>query len=439
MNKKHLASVFASFVLLSGLVSCSKEDSKNDSYRASPPIIQNGDGNENLKLWGERHDRTLDLQDSLDVSASQPNKVTIDSTCRDSRKPYTQEFEFSGKRPIHLFQILPEALLTADFAKVKTECAFVITLSNEIGSRHIFNINYTPITDVRSPRISMAPTNDQPLPERIPMEKMPEILLRFENPSTLDSEIRCQDMKTAALPFLKVVDLRHFDLRSPLIYKERDPGILMEKSLQPCRAVILQDGKILQIGQRFLLQLKKPALKVKTATVAGVGKGKEFFTSLYKALPTSWARARISNPVDAQRSLRIQKNGSSTIEIAKVRGDSSGIVAGFAVTSSNWLYPIPVKSWDVQVSESEKYWDIILRHKGEFEIELILKSDRPASCVSEPMFEGLVSANPVLEEVTEREEVIQSFQLQFVREPITFEWTVTGLAQTTGALPGCAW
>jgi len=257
MNKIDLTVRLSLSVLTAGLVSCAKDEKTRDVFHAPPPVI-NSKGSQDLKTWDRRSDKSLDLQDSFDVSASRAAKLLVTSRCRLDQRSYVEEFSFHSRAPLKIFQVLPTDLLTADLKNKKHDCAFELVLINHLGSKHIYQIPSVPITDEQRAGIKIELTGTDDKIDRFSIRKLEGLRARLEGQG--DTEILCTDVTIAKLPFTRVIALGSYDFTKAIPKKGRPLDILQENPLQTCRILLLTNQGIEQLSDRVHIQFTQSPL-----------------------------------------------------------------------------------------------------------------------------------------------------------------------------------
>lgn len=346
MNRNDLIVRLSASVLILGLISCSKEEKqpKRDVYKAEPPVIVQKEGNVQLKEWNLLNEKKLDLQDSFDVTASQPVRMDITTSCRLKEQNFTKSFSFAPVRPVKIFQLLPPEVLVKSIEGL--DCAFELSLYNSVGSRHIFPVNTVRIEEKqRSPVTFQVPGEDQNL-KRFTPAIFEEIKIRYRNYQNATAELVCEEFHPPGLRFDQVKEFHDFDFSE-----------IQQKSLQLCRVMISSGGAIEQISRLVEVQMPLPPLKV---DVQALGYSQYENTPAYKgfvhSLPfTSRSAAHvrrfpmgqvsIHNPASIPRSIRILKKGL-TVNIEVQHGPNRGpnnyranLPDEVSTRSPQWLEP----------------------------------------------------------------------------------------------------
>jgi hypothetical protein len=295
MNKTDLIVRCLIPVLSAGLVSCAKDEKTRDVFHAPAPVIHSK-STEELKSWDRRSDKSLDLQDSFDVSAGNPARLEVVSRCRRGQQSYYESFSFTPRAPVKIFQVLPAELLTAAIENV--DCGFELTLFNDVGSKHIYQINQVPVTDESAAGVTLEKSGSDEKITKIHARKLEGLRARYRNSGPAAAEVLCEESALPALPFEQVIDLIHFEFSK-----------LSGKAFRACRILVRQAGRIGQISPRFLVQIPQAPMIVTAETVAPNDGQLEY---LQAGAPLTVARIAVSNPAAEERFLMIGKGGSDS-------------------------------------------------------------------------------------------------------------------------------
>lgn len=338
MNKIDLTVRLSLSVLTAGLVSCAKDEKARDVFRAPPPVINNK-GSQDLKTWDRRSDKSLDLQDSFDVSAGQPLKLQVTSRCRLDQRSYIEEFSLNPHAPIKIFQVLPTDLLTADLKNLKYDCGFELVLINGVGSRHIYQIPTVPILDEQRTGIKIERAGHDEQVERISTRMLESLRARFDDQG--EAEILCTDVKLTKLPFTRVIDLGSFDFSKPKLKADRPEFILQDRPLQACRILLRKNEALKQVSDRILIQFPQNPLLVQQAPVENPSDSQKMI--FFKGAPLPVAQVLISNPDKmGKRKIILEGQPSSmTLETYTFNGFRYVIKEAFLMSSPSGTIEIP--------------------------------------------------------------------------------------------------
>lgn len=264
MFNSKLAFFCPAIVFISGLVSCAPDKTAKDVYIAPIPKITKGTQTIPLKEWDRSNVKELDLHDSIDVRGSGAETMEAVSRCRKGLHDIFASVRIPNPQQVSLFQILPFEIVVADLKRTSASCGVEISLRNEAGSKHVFNLSYATIKDERRPqaflvRNSEAITSSR---ERIPANLINGIKLRDPHGQKGQAAVYCEDGKTKDLDFSGVADFSDFDFDRMEPYAGKSPQIFAQRPLQLCRAVILSGQNLQALTPVFELQLRRPPLVV---------------------------------------------------------------------------------------------------------------------------------------------------------------------------------
>lgn len=372
MNKFDLAPYLTVFILSAGLISCAPDKKERDDYRAPAPVIQTSNGHHDLRTWDRRTDKTLDLYDSVDVSAGRPTLVEVVSTCNKDQVSFTGNFTFNGRQPLKIFQILPEDLLSEDLAR--TTCSFEVRLFNAIGSQHIYQLKNAPIADAGLAGVTLEdPADPHKTPMKLHSQKLGGIKARAANSGQAEISLNCKDAKIEPLPFNQVIELSNFNFRKPLIKEGRAPEAVMQSPLQTCRIVVMQDGHIQNISKLIEIQMPREPLVIRVQPDRLPSQ-----TQILNWSPYPYAELTIHNPDKATRWMRIPQkaiNVSLGVVVSPPPGSGAGNV--FAELTSPWLQLVPESQLPVQQEDGASYFQLQARQSLRIKI---VAQPRPFSC-----------------------------------------------------------
>ena len=291
MNKIDLTVRLSLSVLTAGLVSCAKDEKTRDVFHAPPPVINNK-GSHDLKTWDRRRDKSLDLQDSFDVSAGQPAKLQVTARCLQGQRSYVEEFSIDPRAPIKIFQVLPSDLLTADLMKMKYDCGFELVLMNQVGSKHIYQISPVPISDEQGGAIKIELAGGDAKVERFSARKLEGLRARLDDQG--ETEIFCADITMMKLPFTRVIDLGSFDFSKPNLKLGRPENTLQDSPLQACRILLRKNSGLQQLSDRVLVQFPQNSLVFRRHAVENLSNPQKM--AFFKGSPLPVAIVSIGNP-----------------------------------------------------------------------------------------------------------------------------------------------
>jgi hypothetical protein len=311
-------------------VSCAKDEKTRDVFRAPPPVIHSK-STEELKAWDRRSDKSLDLQDSFDVSAGNPAKLEVVSRCRRGQQSYYETFSLAPRAPVKIFQVMPSGLLTAAIENV--DCNFELTLFNEVGSKHIYQIASVPVTDESAPGVTLEKSGSDEKITRMNARKLDGLRARYRNSGPAAAQLVCEETSLPDQPFEQVMELAHFDFSKPV-----------GKPLQACRVLVRQSGRIQQISSRFMMQFPQPPMAVAVQTIAP---DKQERALLLTGVPLNAALITLKNPDSTgSRFLRVKKAGeSSSVQIyyPGQTGNVNAMRPSYLADYGNrkWSYAVP--------------------------------------------------------------------------------------------------
>ncbi|MBX3020790.1 MAG: hypothetical protein KF799_03875 [Bdellovibrionales bacterium] len=299
MFKSLLTLILSGICMSAGLVSCSPDNKTKvikDSYQAKPPRIVKTDSS--LQLSKENHVSLtdLDLRDAFDFSASAAAKVQINSNCRNDKDgPYTADTTFRGDKPLSVFRLVHEEILTKNLREESTTCAFEVRLYNRAGSNHVYNFRNIRLQDENPTDIRVARDGEKEGP--LSIDNLEKVFVRLPNNNPLQASLQCEDLTFAAKEIRGGLPFSAFDLSNPVPADLRDTSAIFKRPTQKCRVVIRNNNEI--EGLSSLLALRFPlhpmvAESFPTEKDPNIG-ARTFVMN----------RIRIHNPDPADRSVRI--------------------------------------------------------------------------------------------------------------------------------------
>jgi hypothetical protein len=371
-------------VLVFGLMSCAKKEQavKKDSYRAPAPRINKGGQSIDLKGWDRTNQRTLDIQDSLDVRNSGATKVTITSRCRRGELDFTYTLTTPETEPIGLYKTLDRNLLSEDLNALPATCTFEIALTNGNGSRHIYSVPQSTLRDEQpSPVVFERDGNklDQQR-NRFVVGKLNGVIYRFSN-SGSHSRLLCQDAQDAIRGFAEVGRLEEHGFNSMIVKTGRSPEALQTKSIQLCRILITLNGADQAFSPLFEVQFARAALVLR-AQAQFNRKGDMNYpekladpaaAALVEGRPWEAAQYVIENRMNIERLVRLPKEPLNV--------DISIVMMGappFPVhkITRKFLFAEP----NGPAIDKGDHYLLRVPPNGSFQLSLIVRPPRPLGC-----------------------------------------------------------
>jgi hypothetical protein len=315
MNRFNLASAAGLFVLAFGLASCSQDQTTKDSYKAPPPLIVTGKGQQGLLQWERSSDKTLDLQDAFDVSAGHPARTEVLARCMRDKTSFSEKFSVNGQQPIKIFQVVPHDVLFEDLNKAAITCDWEVSLFNETGSRHVIRLPTSPLADCGKSEVILENTANNDKIKLVQILKTSGVKVRYRNSLAASAEIACRDVLFGALPFEKVLELSQIDLRRPIYRERRNEASVAQTPLQPCRILISEAGQVKQMSYLMTIHIPRRPLEIQlTKTFA----------------PPIWARLNyFTNPIGiADIAIRNSTDVSRVVQIPRLLNLKLNVILG---------------------------------------------------------------------------------------------------------------
>lgn len=414
MNRFDLASAFGVLVLTAGLASCSKEQEKvRDSYKTPPPVIVTGKGNQGFLQWERESDKTLDLQDAFDVSAGNPARTEVLARCMREKISFTAKFTVNGRRPVKILQVLPTDILFDDLAKSAVTCDWEVSLSNEVGSRHVIRLPISPISDRGNPEVVIESSIDTNRIKILQIMKTEGIKIRYRNSEPASAEIICRDVTFEPLPFEKVLELSRFDLRRPSYRPSRSEANVMQTPLQPCRLAVYESGQIKQISALMMIHMPRQALEIQAGKIFSENPNLNidyFFRS-----ESAVAGITINNPAQVARIVQIPSVVGTNLGVIlkaekKPIAGGPNVLPSRAIMNLPWsriqiLNPVPV------IKDEPAGWTVSIPPQSTLQLRVLFRLQQRGCFKKDNSFSGFVIRNTIvtLNEIMPSGELVQSY------------------------------
>lgn len=240
------------------LLGCGKKEKERDVFNVTAPKIVRSDETLDFKAWDSGNEKTLDLQDALDVSAGSPSRTEVISRCVMGRENVLETFTLPGGGVIKIFKIIPREMIARRLSGDST-CAFEISVYNGAGSRHVFMFSSSVITDSRTNQVEMQIGLDKfrETTDNVTLnyQNFAGVWIRYQNSRPAEAQLLCKDVNFERLRFDQDADLARFDLTATKPLGERESGVLASRPLQTCRAAIFENGLMVGVGPLFQLSM----------------------------------------------------------------------------------------------------------------------------------------------------------------------------------------
>ncbi len=433
-------------VLALGLASCSQEQKVTDAYVAPIPKIRTSNGVQSLTEWNNRSVKIADLEDSFDFAATAASAVTIQSMCRLDGEDLQEKFTFRAPREIRFFQLLPARLLTQDLEQHLLACGFELTLQNGEGARHIFPVSALTLKDQKGGRVQLAQEPEVLFAKKTRLKAtlthLEGIRMRYENSGHAEAQVICQDLSTRALPFASVLELLNFDFIRPQTAKIAE--LLVERPLQICRTVILQQGQRTDVSDLFQLIFPSeppPVRLVLTPYPAPSPANLPAATLALRGTPLALALWQISNPNKSVRYMRIPTKGLSGLINVFNQPPGLGSLVRNLNYQGSWFF---IGHGQKPAPEFEEDRDAItykLARGQSATIAMYIIGPGPIKCASNQSTNGFMASaiDPFpIEEVAVTKEVLSTIK---IAPPAAIYVTDIPVATIPGLPPGelCSW
>jgi hypothetical protein len=304
MNRFDLASAAGLFIFAFGLASCSPDRAIKDSYKAPPPVIVTGKGQQGFLQWERSSDKTLDLQDAFDVSAGNPARTEVLAHCMRDKTSFTEKFSVDGRQSIKIFQVVPQDVLFENLENSGVTCDWEVSLYNEIGSRHVIRLPGSPLSDLGEGGVLVESSGGGESLKLVQILRTQGVKVRYRNSATASAEILCRDVNFEPLPFERVLDLSQFNWRHPLYRQGRGEADVTRNPLQSCRVAISEGGRLKQISRRLTLHIPRAPLEIHVAATFNPRP----FTQIEHFLhPASAAEISIRNTTGTDRFIQVPR------------------------------------------------------------------------------------------------------------------------------------
>lgn len=407
MFKFNTVSLCLSLVLSFGLMSCSKseKETKRDTYRAPAPRLIKSGQSIDLNGWDRSSQRTLDIQDELDVRNSGSIKVEIDTTCRHAQTDIQYTLETTEKNTIPVFQFLPGELLVADLAAEDTVCAFKIVLTNENKSKHIYTIHNALIRNTRPALIGLE-QNSERLDQSLHRFNQSELSnVNFRSPvSGASAEITCKDVVSPRITIRHLTGLMEFDLYKMLPRHGREADVLANNPIQLCRIAIYTDKVLEAFTPFFELRFNRAPLTLRVESQQHRTESEVWIpvppVPALEGQPLQVAAYVIENPSAVPRLVRISKQPLN-VQVIVMQTERPRTIRTAA------LRYIHLESTGGIVEDSESVQKLSVPANGQLNLNVIFKAREALGCPTTYPNLTLDFLEPlVVEEVGDSNEVL---------------------------------
>lgn len=378
MNRFDLVSVSGLLVLMAGLASCSRDQEKvRDSYKAPPPVIVTGKGNQGFLQWERESDKTLDLQDAFDISAGNPARTEVHARCMRDKASFSAKFIVNGRRPVKILQVVPQDILFDDLAKSAVTCDWEVTLSNESGSRHILRLPTSPLSDRGNPEVTVENSANNERIKLLQIMKTEGIKIRYRNSEPASAEIICRDVTFEPLPFEKVIELSRFDLRKPVYRPSRSEMHVLENPLQPCRIALSESGQLKALSSLMMIHVPRKPFEYQIKNLISTFPIPNVIERRMGGIP--YAEVFIRNPANIERTIQIPRVLNWQVHF--LLATRLGTHMGFALDTAHpkrttiavpWMSVEMVGAVQV-IKEEPAGWTVVLPGRGVLTLSLHYK------------------------------------------------------------------
>lgn len=413
MNRFNLAAGAGLFVLAAGLASCSQEQTSKDSYKTPPPVIMTGNGRQDLLQWERSSDKALDLQDAFDVSAGNPARTEVLARCMRDKANFTEKFSVNGRKPVKIFQVVPQDLLVENLSAADVNCDWEVSLYNEIGSRHVIRLANSPLSDRGQSEISIQSSQGGESMKLVQILKADGVRIRYRNFEPASAEILCHDMNFDPLPFERALELSQFDLQNPVYRPGRGELDVARAPLQTCRVAITESGQIKELSQLLTLHIPLKPLEI----VAAGADARAFATASFTQ-PVQVEVISIHNPTDADRLVQVPRflDVHSDIQFAPYSSTAKSAFPGVSR-----IRGLPMRAIQIQplnpfqaVKEEPTEWTIKIAARGTLKLAVHFKFPYH-SCIRSGLIVTGYAATPsplTLTEVTASGEWLKTIDIE---------------------------
>ncbi len=365
---------FAIGVLAAGLTSCTKEnpdETQKDNFKAKPPVIVTDKGKSAIEELQSSLARGLDILDVIDTRSSGAKTTRVVANCSLADQKIQMVHEGAAETPVPLIQILPTWVLVQE--TIDLGCDLEFTLTNPIGSRHIFTLNNVRVTNSRAPnaRLSSSSTGDSYSAEA---NDPSEMRVRFSNSGAAASNLICQDARFETLSFESVRELNDFDLSNPVLLEGKNGAALLERPIQTCRVFISQEGHYVAYSPIVRLKLPRPPIEFSVSALpsridADPVKEVRWPTELMGfARPMTYGEYRITNSLPITRKIKFSR--------APLEFRLCLLANAPTVVTRPWFHVYPADPQNATVQQTDDSWVIEIAPGGTFLIRAELRPER---------------------------------------------------------------
>lgn len=346
-------SVFVSVVLVFGLCSCiqDKEQKKQvDPFRAQPPIVKTNGGEESIKSLADRLNQNLDILDVIDTSQSKSLNTAIRANCVVGDQKLVLDYQGPSRNPVPILQLLPESVLVEP--KIDLNCDFEFTLSNEIGSRHIFNLQNIRVQNQRAPNLVV--DSD--------VHSIGQLRMRYPNSGPAAVELVCRNARFASLPFEMVREIGDFDFAKPIFPNGSAGSELLQRPIQTCRAFIRQEGRFTAYSPVIKLQIPRPGIGMEflssphRETGDPIPSHKWTFDVTRNPQNIVFGDYRASNPLPVARKVRLL-NVPREFRLCLLADQPT-------VVTRPWIQIFPLEAQSAEIFPDGEGWTMVLQPGG---------------------------------------------------------------------------
>ncbi len=404
MLKPNLMSAAMLFVLIAGLVSCSKDlkSSAEAPYKAPPPKLIVAGQEMDFREIESLSERTLDFNDQIDFSNAHAHEIEIKSYCRQDGKDSSFLNRFDGRQPVRFRQLLPHRLLVVDLNEKSLLCNFDITLINGERSKHILAIRSATIVESSEASVRISENG----------------YIRYPNQSSAAAQVLCEDMELPNLSFEQARLLSDFDFESPQLYTDSATTALAQRRRQTCRVAISEAGQLQALSAKFEYIVPAPPLQISIQPTLPANPRK----------PKSAAIAfiELKNDQAFERFVQIPRASFEGTIYASVRANYRGVLGSHATVYSiePWgKLSLNIETGGQLLQETAENWLVAIPSHSALRLTLSSPWPRRANCErlrkenSEITIPSMWMAAPKLiqlQELDERKVVIGEVKIENV-------------------------
>ncbi len=329
---------------------CTPEKTEFDYYNPPAPLVVRGTQAQEFRAWDQDSNRGLDFHDAFDMSAAGAVKLSAVTHCRRGGVSFGNEIGVPNPKRVPIFQLVPQELLLVDLHAIPVSCDFKLILSNGTGSRHIFVVATTSVSD--NGRADVAISSDS--------------IARYPSWEAGKAAGICNDMTTPELEFRQAIQVSYFDFESPIPREGRTRENILERAAQICRIGIFESGRLVAVSKKFEKVLSRVPVQVRVDMHAptDVDRGNvatyDYFPFINGSLQKELIRFSIVNPDSIPRRIAIPKaRFTGNYEIFSNDSRTQPKPSRYLATR-DWLYYSVHESEDVKVKDAGENWIVTL-------------------------------------------------------------------------------